>query len=412
MLFILLKPAFIFSQDTTKVLFVGNSFTYFNNLPQLVKALADSAKKPMTFAMHAPGGISVGDISQGNQAHMHNLALYALIRSKKWDVMVLQDNQGRFVRDSAQFPPTTASKVVEGHVRLMDSLKANNSCAKMVLFAGWAFKNGSPPYGNTGIEMIKRLLCNYVVLNDSMKEVVSPIGEAWIKAINYLPLLDLWDPDQAHPSLAGSYLSASVIFSTIFNAPAKNLNHAGGIAPLTAGTLRLFADSVVFSQTLRKKYNQEGIKIPAIIMQNGELTVTGSYNSYIWYKNGQVVATTPNLPLSGIAEYSARVSQADGSILKTCVYQNLVSGWADVEAGNYPVLFPNPSTNGRFTLQLNETLVLKNTLISAVGGQSYPLHLTRGENGRYDSQVELEAGCYTITLETSNGLFRQKLLVN
>jgi hypothetical protein len=132
----------LLAQDTTDILFVGNSFTYYNAMPQMVKSLADSAGVNAYVAMHAPGGISVGDVAQGNQAHMNNPVLFSLIRSRKWDVVVIQDNQGRFVRDSAQFPSTAVSLVIDGHLRLMDSVKANNACAKVVLFGGWAFKNG------------------------------------------------------------------------------------------------------------------------------------------------------------------------------------------------------------------------------------------------------------------------------
>ncbi len=201
------------AQDTTKVLFIGNSFTYYNNMPQLFQDYATAANKPVYFAMHAPGGISVGDISQGTSAHMNNPVVYSLINSMKWDYVVIQDNQGRFILDSAQFP--SSSLVIKGHLMLMDSIKANNSCAKVLWFGGWAMKNGYPPYGNTGPESIKRILCNYRVLNDTAKEIVSPIGEAWIKAITNIPATNLWDSDDTHPSLAGSYLTAAVVFHTI-----------------------------------------------------------------------------------------------------------------------------------------------------------------------------------------------------
>src|SRR4051812_35914052 len=90
-------------QDTTKILFVGNSFTYFNDMQLTVKSFADTAHIPVVIGMHAPGGITVGDISQGIMSHMKSRTLMNLLHSKKWDFMVLQDNQGRFVLDSAVF---------------------------------------------------------------------------------------------------------------------------------------------------------------------------------------------------------------------------------------------------------------------------------------------------------------------
>lgn len=71
-----------FAADTTRVLFIGNSFTYANNMPQLFKTLADSAGIKVIIGVHAPGGVSVGDTAQGSMAHMNNPVLFALIRSQ------------------------------------------------------------------------------------------------------------------------------------------------------------------------------------------------------------------------------------------------------------------------------------------------------------------------------------------
>src|SRR4051812_23526504 len=82
------------ASDTTRVLFIGNSFTYVYDVPGLVNGLATAAGLPLKFVMHAPGGISVGDTAQGTSAHMNNPLVYDLIRSDNWDYVSLQDNQG------------------------------------------------------------------------------------------------------------------------------------------------------------------------------------------------------------------------------------------------------------------------------------------------------------------------------
>lgn len=65
---------------------------------------------------------------------MNNPVVYENIRSDKWDYVVLQDNQGRFVLDYAQFP--SSSLVIQGHQQIRDSVLKNNPCAKMVWFEG------------------------------------------------------------------------------------------------------------------------------------------------------------------------------------------------------------------------------------------------------------------------------------
>ena len=373
-LFILLAVSGSFNAaDTTKVLFIGNSFTFYHNMPIMVKSLAEASGNPMEFNMHAPGGMSVGDVSQGNQAHMNNLTLYNFIRNTAWDVVVIQDNQGRFVLDSATFP--AVSKVVEGHIKLMDSVKKYNSCAKVVLFGGWAFKNGSPPYGNTGTEMIRRILINYRVLNDTMKEVVAPIGEGWIHAINGLPLVDLWDGDQAHPSPAGSYLTASVLFSTIFGQAAKTNSYTAGLAPATAASLRTFGDSAVFYPPNYQKYNLGGIKKFNITTLGDDLLCPVQYTPVAWFKNGVYHSAGQWLNSPGNGTYQVHAVDAEGSILKSCNYLMLSTALKKTRSAEGVQVFPNPLKGETIYIATGKSPV--SVSLTDMGGNDVPLQLTQ-----------------------------------
>ena len=202
------------SAEQVKVLFIGNSFVYYNSMPDIFKAMATKAGYDTKVSMHAPGGIYVAYTPQGNLAHANNPAVYTLIKSEKWDYVIIQDNQGFFVQQVGVFVPD--GHVIDGHAQLRDSILANNPCAKVILFSGWCFKNGNPtpPVFANGSEMNTRVYQNYRVLNDSIKQIISPIGIAWNRIIKDMPAKDLWDADEAHPSYAGSYLTAATIFST------------------------------------------------------------------------------------------------------------------------------------------------------------------------------------------------------
>jgi hypothetical protein len=69
------------AQDTTKVLFIGNSFTSQNNLPALFSELGQGSGNNVVVAFHMSGGISVGDITQGTYARMNNPYVYSLIKT-------------------------------------------------------------------------------------------------------------------------------------------------------------------------------------------------------------------------------------------------------------------------------------------------------------------------------------------
>lgn len=94
------------SQDTTKVLFIGNSFMAVNDLPSLFSQLSSGAGKPVVVVSRMPGGCSVGDTIQGTFAHMYSPETYALIKRNNWDYLFLQgvDQQGhstsvKFIRE-------------------------------------------------------------------------------------------------------------------------------------------------------------------------------------------------------------------------------------------------------------------------------------------------------------------------
>ncbi|PBQ32353.1 hypothetical protein CNR22_11420 [Sphingobacteriaceae bacterium] len=409
-----LSVAFSSAQDTTRILFIGNSFTFYNNMPAMVKALADSAKIKVITGMHAPGGVSVGDTAQGTMAHMNNPALFSLIRSKKWDVAVIQDNQGRFVRDSAVF--SGASKVVQGHLNIMDSLKANNNCAKIVLFGGWAWKNGSPPFGNTGIECIQRILVNYRVLNDTMKEIIAPIGEAWIKASKHLPSVNLWDFDDAHPSYAGSYLTASVIFSTIFDTLALPQNYIGTLNGTDASKLRAFGDSAVFGSAFHSKYNLGGIKrLDPIYHTNGYFKLAGNYTKYFWYKNNVYLANTPTVTIQGTGLYKVIAEESDGCLIKSCSYKITTTTVTTVGLPenanqiNNLLVFPNPASEGFIVITSDEPIA--HVDLFNLAGQLQKSEVEPFKTGLKISTRNLPPGCYFMQLSTKDKIERTKIVI-
>src|SRR5256712_3057541 len=68
----------------TRVLFIGNSYTYVNDLPAMFAGLARSGGHRVETAMVAEGGATLAE-------HAASAATSAAITSKKWDVVVLQE---------------------------------------------------------------------------------------------------------------------------------------------------------------------------------------------------------------------------------------------------------------------------------------------------------------------------------
>ena len=343
LLFVLSTPLAKASiHDTTKILYIGNSFTYFNNLPSMVDSLAQRDHQPIWHYMHAPGGISVGDTGVAAAAHMDNPLVYQLIRNTDWDFVVVQDNQGRFILDSAVFP--SKSRVLAGHRMLMDSVKHYHPCAKMIWFAGWGLKNGQLPNWPTGVSMIDKLLVNYRVLNATAKEIIAPIGEAWKKSIGQTTL-DLWISDEMHPSVEGSYLTALVLYSTIFHTSVLNNGYTAGITALNAFSLQNIVNNLLSTAAIIKQYNLNGVQLPPIYSTT-QLHAPINYAHYQWYLAGNKIvnATDSVFTPTTSGTYWVTFEDGTGCILKSCYTEIVLATQLNENTLNYnaPRVFPNP----------------------------------------------------------------------
>jgi hypothetical protein len=335
------------AQDTTKILFIGNSFTYYNSLHTLVKGFLSAANMPVYTYEYAQPGISVGDTIQGNQNHMNNPLVYTLIRNTDWDFVLLQDRQSRFIQDSGVFPQE--SLVIEGHLRIRDSLHYYHPCAKMLWFAGWGLKNGQAPQWPTGISMIDHIAVNYRVLNDTAKDVIAPIGLAWKSTILNNPEIELWDPDWEHPSLAGSFLTAAVVYGVVSQGNLQLLPYAAGLTTQTADLLKYHAQSILDSTYIHHRSNLNGVLTPVISFDGNKLKGPPGGLLYQWFlDNNYLVSTTDssmNPAQSGTYRLRMLVGQANW--LKSCTLEVVVTSTEEPAASDIEkiIIYPNPATS-------------------------------------------------------------------
>jgi hypothetical protein len=67
-----------------------------------------------------------------------------------------------------------------------------------------------------------------------LSAILSPVGEAWRTARLIKPYVNLWDSDDSHPTLDGSYLTACVFYAKIFNQSPVGLSYYGGLPDTSA----------------------------------------------------------------------------------------------------------------------------------------------------------------------------------
>ncbi|MGC4057068.1 MAG: hypothetical protein QM743_02970 [Chitinophagaceae bacterium] len=364
------------AQTPVNILLIGNSFTAANDLKSIVQNFYTAGGTIANAVAYAPGGISVGDVSMGSAAHMNNPEVFDLIRNTEWDFLVLQDNQGRFALDSGRFPNPALSKVVEGHLKIRDSLHFYHPCAKMIWFSGWGFEDEDT-------SMIDSITANYRVLNDSAKDVIAPIGPAWRRVILERPVLELWSPDGAHPAMTGSFLTAAVIYGTTSGKDVTINPFNGAVAPPDAMYLKLAAQQTLADPRIRLKSNVDGVKSIPVTWVDPELIGPAGHKEYRWYLGNKRQATTTSeiWRPSKSGDYTVWVKDAMGFWYKSCSVPVTVTTAVDEQAlpGRSLTIRPNPASK-MVTVLLPEGALHQKYLPITIGMEGkllYPPHRCR-----------------------------------
>jgi Secretion system C-terminal sorting domain/Domain of unknown function (DUF4886) len=279
----MLVSSFVHGQ-TTKVLFLGNSFTYTYDIPSLFEGMASNAGESILVDEYTQAGIAVYDDQV--QGHINDASAQAKISSEQWDYVVVQDNMGGWVYDYILGTPGNAN------VTLYNQIKANNQCTRIIYFSAWGPEGGVPGLGYSGESTVScnnRIYSNWTSFNDqASNEIVSPVGKSWNQSLSDLPSVDLFYSDNVHPSLEGSYLAALTIYTSIFKKDPNNLTYNGGVSAATANSMKTIAWDIVMDPTIFNECNLDDFT--PLVSQSGDDLSTSGYSSYQWYLNGSPIA--------------------------------------------------------------------------------------------------------------------------
>lgn len=229
-------------QPPVWVLFIGNSYTSEHNLPRLFADLAAAGGHPAEVSLVAWGGATLaGHLAKGDAADQ--------IAAQPWDYVVLQEQ--------SVLPALADQRTTEMYpaVRRLARL-AREAGAQPVLLLTWGRRDGLRDGGFAGFgPMQDQLTRGYLGIADELGAPVAPAGEAWRRAIVESPTVALWQADGSHPSLAGSYLAACVLYAATFGESPAGLPAPRGIAPEEAAWLQEIAAAVTFGD--RERWNLE-----------------------------------------------------------------------------------------------------------------------------------------------------------
>ncbi|MEY3049995.1 MAG: hypothetical protein RL365_2033 [Bacteroidota bacterium] len=226
-----------FAQQQLSVLFIGNSYTYANDLPGMLVQIAAAMGDQVNVDSKTNGGFTF-------QMHAQDPISYQKINAQAWDYVVIQ---GQSQEPSFPYQQVNTQSLPFA-MQLADSVYANHSCSQVNYFMTWGREVGDPQWDsiNTFHKMNARLRDAYLRIADSSTASVSPVGVAWRYIRDTQPSIQLYVGDGSHPSVAGTYLAASVFYVSLFHkAITPNLAYTAGLDAITAQHLVAAANIVV-----------------------------------------------------------------------------------------------------------------------------------------------------------------------
>jgi hypothetical protein len=218
----------------TAILWVGNSFFYYNNslhnhVINLVRA-ADPRSAPRATSVTISGsGIDWHDMA--SYFRPDGIGKYSFVGDNE----IVFNKPGRqfdavIIADCSQCPIHPQLKpLFHQYARKQSEIVTANG-ARPIFFMTWAYKDKP--------EMAAQLAEQYTIAGNDNDALVIPAGVAFAKAIAKRPNLELYQPDKRHPTLFGTYLAACAAYAAIYRKSPVGNAYIAGIDPPTARFLQ------------------------------------------------------------------------------------------------------------------------------------------------------------------------------
>lgn len=266
------KSKTITLEKDINVLFIGNSLTYYHDMPKTLQAMLDENQSNLKIEQSTFPGMSLDShldniITQRNDSTIYTrrkiegeiTETELKIKEKKWDIVVIQENPG-----AIHFPESVieiTNPMIERIVNLVD----NKDC-KFIIYKTWPSKPDYPiekncipknnfdyiKYPENTIETEK--FCSPKINNleeyiDLFNIGFNSIGEKFnfevtnhanlhYKIIKKFPEINLYDDNYSHPSEIGSFLNALEFYRILSNKKISKLKYNGKLDKETSKKIK------------------------------------------------------------------------------------------------------------------------------------------------------------------------------
>lgn len=309
---------------SAKVLFLGNSLTG-NDLPDIVAMLTDNTTNDIYVEKLILSGRSLYEISQTDD-------FVVKLSSNNWDYIVMQDSPYRVA-----YPDSFTVFPTRNAIEIIKSMSHNNyEETKLIFFMPFAYKDGMSWYQNYTddfYEMQQKIYDYSIALANDYKMKIAPVGWAWYNVIYENSSIELYKSDNSHPTDEGTYLSACVIYSSIFEDELRNNDFESTISSASANYLQNIASSTVLDELDSWNY---------LSTEYGQNKINENYYLHQNYPNPFNPETTISFDLPENTDVKISVYNLLGNKIRELINQSLVQGnynitWNGIDDGGKQV---------------------------------------------------------------------------
>lgn len=309
------------------ILFIGNSFTYYNDMPEIFSNLAASAGYDVYADKIAFGGYYLNQYADFESDAGRTVC--DKLNSVKWDFVVIQEQSLNPLSDCEDFYKS-ARILIE---------KIRSIGAKPVLYQTWAYEKDSDKLKKTGLsynKMYKGLKKAYEKFSRSECVAVAEAGTAFYKCSLKYPKISLYDAkDNYHPSFMGSYLAACVLFYKLFGCK-KKITFTSEIDADTAKKLQKISRRTVAG---KNKYKKFFYRISIFVLSAIFIFSVYKVSDYYIQANRSAAEFQRLYKIIGSAQESGHTSASDKYKALKAENPDFV-GWISIDGTNinYPVM--------------------------------------------------------------------------
>ncbi|MDO4978163.1 MAG: SGNH/GDSL hydrolase family protein [Eubacteriales bacterium] len=181
-----------------RILMLGNSYTFVNDLPSMIAQITGAE-----VVNHTRGGARLSE--QLNPVTRMGALTIEALEKEKWDYVVLQEMSNAAIKFKKSFRKSVTALCE----------KIRQAGATPVLYATWAYKDGSVPMEKMGMtyeEMERQMYQSFHEVGDKNGMLIADVGRAFFEKNKEI---NLYHDDGSHPNMEGSKLAAEIIAKVI-----------------------------------------------------------------------------------------------------------------------------------------------------------------------------------------------------